>query len=102
MRCDRDGATSGGMSAVRTARTARFSCSLGAAAAGMVCPSVLPPLQQRGGDGHFLVREKGEGEEKRQVKGREEEARQNEGGNRHGRQAGVIGVACCFYERHYV
>ena len=51
--------------------------SLGAAATGMVCPGVLPPLRWRDGDGHSVVREKGEGEEKRQVRGRGEEKRRD-------------------------
>ena len=33
------------------------------------------PLRRRDGDGHSVVREKGEGEKKRQVRGRGEEKR---------------------------
>ena len=40
-------------------------------------PDVLPPLQRRDGNGHTVVREKEEGEEKRQVRGRGGEKRRN-------------------------
>ena len=56
---------------------ARSLRSLGAAATGTVCPNVLPPLRQRGGNGHSVIWEKGEGDEKRQVRGRGEEKRRD-------------------------
>ena len=48
----------------------------------MACPGALPLLLRRAGDGHSVVREKGEGDKKKQVRGRgggEEEARQKRG-----------------------
>ena len=59
-----------GAAAAEMARTARSSCSLDTGAMGTACPGVFPPLRRRDGDGHSVVREKGEGDEKSKLEGK--------------------------------
>ena len=42
-----------------------------------MCLGALPPLRRRGGDGHSVVRGKGERDKKRQVRGPGEEKRRD-------------------------